>query len=179
MSASDQHRYQRQPAYPPLIHRTHPRRYQSNSTGKNFGKAWMWAVANGLHRAGITSFNGYQVPAGHNWQKEWFGVLPECDVLVLMLSKSYFKSEACIKELEKACDIGTPMIPIYLEEVDISGYFLGSTSEQKKTAHYLRQSISGNSLPPPDQGHFQGSGTADFERNMEMLVKTIQTKFLK
>lgn len=39
--------------------------YQSSSTGKNVGKTWMWAVANGFRKAKVTSFNGYQVGPGH------------------------------------------------------------------------------------------------------------------
>jgi hypothetical protein len=66
------------------------------------------------------------------------------------------------------------MIPIYLEKVDISGYFLGTSTEQKKAANFIRRFIQGNCVPPPDQGFFQGSGTADFERNMQMLIGTIK-----
>lgn len=106
-------------------------------------------------------------------------MLPECDALVIMLSKSYFTSEACVKELKEACTIGKPMIPIYLENVDTSGYFLGETTEQKKAANFIRPFISGNCIPPPDQGFFQGKGVKDFERNMAMLVKTIKKKYLK
>jgi hypothetical protein len=158
------------------------RRYQSNSTGHHVGKAWMWALANALRESELPSFNGYQVSGGRDWQLEWFGVLPECQVLVVMLSRSYFKSAACVAELMEACRIGKPMIPIYLEDVDISGYFLGTTPEQKKTANFIRKSISGNRVPPPDQGcqgHFQGLGAPDFNRNVAMLVKTIKSDFLK
>eukprot|EP00037_Helgoeca_nana_P012272 m.111242 g.111242 ORF g.111242 m.111242 type:complete len:599 (-) comp21360_c0_seq14:103-1899(-) len=153
--------------------------YQSHSTGKNVGKAWMWAVANGLRAAGITSFNGYQVTGGENWQQEWFGVLPECEVLVVMLSKSYFPSEACVHELKEACSQRKRIIPIYLEEVDISLAFLGQSTQRIKAANFIRPFVSGNCVPPPDQGVFQGHGADDFQRNMATLVKTIKTKFLK
>jgi hypothetical protein len=42
--------------------------YQSDSTGEKgsgVGKGWMWAMANRLKAAKITSFNGYQVGPGH------------------------------------------------------------------------------------------------------------------
>jgi hypothetical protein len=148
--------------------------YQSNSTGQGVGKTWMWAVANALREAGITSFNGYQVTGVQDWQEEWFGVLPECPLLVVMLSKSYFKSPACVAELKAACKSGKPMIPIYLDKVDISSYFLGTSVEEKKAANYIRHHIDGNCVPPPDQGFFQGRGTADFQRNIDMLVGAIK-----
>lgn len=152
--------------------------YQSHSTGHNVGKTWMWAVANGFRKAKITSFNGYQVIGGENWQMAWFGVLPECKMVVVMLSKSYFTSKACIHELVEACSQRKPMIPIYLEDVDISGYFLGSSPEQKMQANFIRPFISRNCVPPPDKGRFQGNGAADFKRNMKTLVETVKT-FLK
>ena len=138
----------------------------------------MWAVANGFKSAGITSFNGYQVQGGASWQNAWFGKLPECKVLVLMLSKSYFKSDACIKELQKACEIDKPIIPIYLEEVDTAGHFLGETNDQIPTANVIRLHISGNRVPPPDQGFFQGNGAADFRRNMSTLIDVVRSQHL-
>ena len=105
-------------------------------------------------------------------------MLPECKVLGVMLSKSYFKSSACVRELKEACTIGKPMVPIYLEDVDISGYFLGETDEQKMAANFIRPFISGNCIPPPDQGFFQGKGAEDFERNMDTLVETVKAKYL-
>jgi hypothetical protein len=139
---------------------------------------------------------------------------PALDFATLILSANapgtrYFKSEACIRELKEACNIGKPMIPIYLEKVDVSGYFLGTTTAQKKAANFIRPFITGNCVPPPDQvcvhgaaahphcpggvggdggwsfalltphllpdqGFFQGVGAADFERNMQVLVKAIK-----
>jgi len=152
--------------------------YQTHSTGPNAGKAWMWAVANGLREAGVTSFNGYQVTGGQDWQVEWFGVLPECDVLIVMLSQSYFKSEACVNELVAACKARKPIIPIYLEKVDVSGSFLGPGTPQRKMANFIRPHIQGNCVPPPDQGFFPGANAADFRRNMATLTQTIQSKHL-
>jgi hypothetical protein len=90
---------------------------------------------------------------------------------VVMLSQSYFKSAACVAELMKACSIGKPMIPIYLEGVDITGNFLGAGIPEVKAANSIRPFISGNCIPSPNQGLFQGRGAADFERNMATLIK--------
>ena len=139
----------------------------------------MWAVANGFRSNEITSFNGYQVRGGTNWKKAWFGKLPESKVLVLMLSKSYFKSSACVKELEEACKIDKPIIPIYLEEVDTTGHFLGETTEQIVTANFVKPFISRNRVPPPDQGFFQGTGAEGFQRNMITLAQLVKSKYLE
>lgn len=137
----------------------------------------MWAVANGLRKAGITSFNGKQVTGGANWRKEWFGVLadPGCVVVVPMLSKLYFESSACIQELEEACTMDNKLIlPIFLEEVDLSGYFLGDGTRQRKLANFLRMCIERvNCIPEPEQGFFQGANGAEFEVNMCTLVTTL------
>jgi hypothetical protein len=61
------------------------------------------------------SLHNWQVTGGANWQQEWFGVLPECKVLVVMLSKSYFASAACVEELKAACSLGKPMIPVRMQ----------------------------------------------------------------
>jgi hypothetical protein len=153
--------------------------YQSNALDTGMGKLFMWAVANGLQAAGISSFNGYMVSGGQNWKKEWFGNLPDCKVVVAMISKSYFKSAACIEEIEEACTLGKPIIPIYLEDVDISGNFCGESFEEKKAANFIRPKISGNRVPPPDQGFFQGESAEDFDRNMATLSALIVEKYGK
>ena len=83
--------------------------YQSNSLGPGRGKSFMWAAARFLQDNGIASFNGYQVAPGKPWKIEYFGRLPECKVLVAMLSQSYFRSGACIAELITALDQDVPV----------------------------------------------------------------------
>jgi hypothetical protein len=153
--------------------------YQTHALGTDLGKLFMWAVANALKKANVTSFNGYQVTGGDSWQEQWFGVLPGCQVVVAMLSKSYLKSQACIDEIKEAVSLKKPIIPVYLEEVDISGDFLGTDFESKKTANFIRKGLSGNRIPPPDQGFFQGNSADDFNRNMATLVKLIKQKYSK
>ena len=67
---------------------------------------------------------------------------------------------------------------IYLEDVDIEVPFLGESPEEKKTANFIRPFLRGNRVPPPDQGFFQGSGAADFQRNMKKLVDVIKENYL-
>ena len=96
-----------------------------------------------------------------------------------MFSKSYFESEACIKELIGALMQGKPVIPIILEEVNMVGHFLGEEVQQIKNANFINTQVDGNCIPPPDQGFFTGKGTADFKRNAKTLADTIKKKFLK
>jgi hypothetical protein len=72
-----------------------------------------------------------------------------------------------------------PSAQIYLDDFDIQKAFLGTSVDQIKTANYYRQFIDGNSVPPPDQGFFQGNGAADFLRNMDLLIEVINDKYLK
>jgi hypothetical protein len=153
--------------------------YQSNSTGGGLGKSFMWGMANSLKDRGITSFNGYMVKGGQMWQKVWFGLLPEAKCVVLMMSKSFFQSRACIDELEAAIAQRTPIIPVFLERVDISGHFLGESESAVLSANFIRSHI-GNVIPPPDRGLFQ-TPTADiqfdrehWESNMELVVDRIR-----
>ena len=115
------------------------------------------------------------VEAGQNWQLEWYGVLPEAKVVIVMLSRAFFKSKACVKELITALSQNKYVIPLYLEDVPLKGSFLGETPKQKKEANFIKMKLlSGNCIPPPDQGHFPGQGADDFLRNAETLVDRIQ-----
>jgi hypothetical protein len=144
--------------------------YSTNSTGPGVGRDWLFALTNALQKDEIPTFNGYMVTGGQNWPEIVYGVLEDCEVLVLMLSKPYFKSHAAMDELQEACKMNKPMITIYLEPVDITQEFLGTSTEQKRTAKFIRPFISGNCIPP-DQGLFQGRSAADFERNAATLVR--------
>ena len=136
----------------------------------------MWALAHELLGHGVDSFNGYQVPSGKNWVTVYFGMIPECKVLVAMLSRSYFRSEACLDELRAAIEQKKPVIPIFLEEVDTSGHFLGESKQQIMDANLIRiKVLSKNCAPPPDQGFFPGANAAHFKRNTKMLADAIRT----
>jgi hypothetical protein len=152
--------------------------YQSHSISEGKGKLLMWALSNGLTDHSIDCFNGYMVTGGDNWQDEWFGLLPESKCVVAMLSKSYFRSGACIEEILAACRLRKPVIPIYVEPVDISGRFLGENYDQVKQANFLRPFLSGNCIPPPDQGMFQGEHSDDFNKNLATLAAVIKEKHL-
>ena len=81
--------------------------YQTNSLGPARGKSFMWAAARILQDNGIASFNGYQVVPGKHWKTEYFGL--DSKVLVAMLSQTYFRSPACIKELITALEQDIPV----------------------------------------------------------------------
>ena len=70
----------------------------ASKSNNNRGKDDMWAIANVLRRNGITSFNGYQVKPGEDWQTKWYGKMPEAKLCVLVLSEEYFTSKACVDE---------------------------------------------------------------------------------
>lgn len=149
--------------------------YQTNSTGEQLGKHWVWALAHELRDHNIATFNGYQVQSGENWVTEYFGVIPECKVLVAMLSKSYFQSRACLKELITAIEQEKPVIPIFLEAVNTEGHFLGESTQQIKLANLIRiMVLSRNCVPPPDQGFFPGADATHFKRNAKMLAGAIR-----
>jgi hypothetical protein len=133
------------------------------------------ALAQVLFKHGITSFNGYQVQPGQDWQVEWFGIMPECKVALIILSPEYFHSPICVKEcleLVKQGELGggggIVIIPVQFGMPDTKGRFLGDDMESIKAANLLKQRIK-NVLPPPDQGSF----TDKWEVNCEILVNRI------
>lgn len=149
--------------------------YASNSVRKGLGKSYMWALSNVLKESGLTNFNGYMVEAGQNWQLEWYGVLPEAKVVVVMLSSAFFKSNACVKELITALSQDKYVIPLFLEKVSLKGNFLGDSAKAVKEANFIKlKGLSANCIPPPDQGLFQGTGPEDFLRNAQTLTNRIQ-----
>jgi len=159
--------------FPPVVFS-----YQSDATGPGQGKALLFALANLLKAQGVDSFNGYQVPAGKQWEEVYYGKLAKCKVMVAMFSKSYFKSQACIDELKAALKAKKPVIPLFLEEVNMRGHFLGESEDEINSASLINMKVDGNCLPPPDQGFFQGTNADHFKRNAQMLIDTIKSKYL-
>ena len=97
--------------------------------------------------------------------------MPRADVVVVMLSMQFFQSKACVKELVTAIELGKAILPVYLERVSLKGDFLGDSEIDIKTANFIRVAgLSGNVIPPPDQGFFQGGCTAEFKRNASTLA---------
>ena len=94
-----------------------------------------------------------------------------------MITKRYFESGPCVMELVKALELGIPVVPIFLERVNMKGEFLGSDAQQIKNADFIKAMMGVNRVPPPDQGFFLGHTGADFERNVGMLVDAL-LKFL-
>ena len=143
-------------------------------TDGGLGKEHVWAVANILKDAGITSFHGYIVEAGQDWEKKWFGKMPRAKVGVVMLSEAFFKSGPCKEELLALIKKGHPIIPVVF---DMSAHkamkgdtFLGTDADSIEDANFLKTKMTGNSLPPPDQGVFQ----TNFDANAAELVKLVK-----
>mmetsp|Transcript_25615 Transcript_25615/g.67130 ORF Transcript_25615/g.67130 Transcript_25615/m.67130 type:complete len:524 (+) Transcript_25615:973-2544(+) len=143
-----------------------------------YGKLVLLALVNELKLHGITTFNGYQVSGGKNWQAEFFGVLPESKVVVAMISKRYWRSTACIAELKAALLHKKPVIPLYLEEAPRKGHFLGESVEQIKDANLINTFMDRNCVPPLDQGFFMGKNASDFAKNARLLADVIKSEFL-
>ena len=92
-----------------------------------------------------------------------------------MLSRAFFKSKVCVKELITALSQDKYVIPLFLENVPLKGNFLGESVKQQKEAAFIKlKGLSANCIPPPDQGHFPGDGPGDFLRNTQTLVERIQ-----
>lgn len=91
---------------------------------------------------------------------------------IMLYSKEYASSKACKDELvaialQSATGLVDRVIPIYVGELDMQSNFFGKTKKMKQQATLVRTKISGNCLPPPDQGLFQDN----WDANMEELTK--------
>lgn len=130
----------------------------------------MWRIANVLKQGGISSFNGYQVTGGGDWQEEWYGTLPETSVLLPLFSPQYFGSGPCTNEvLTGLKQSGLAVIPINFGLPSMKGHFLGEGKDNIKKANLIKQRL-GNCVPPPDQGTFDDN----FQANATALVKLVR-----
>eukprot|EP01043_Picozoa_sp_COSAG02_P037604 COSAG02_NODE_2835_length_7924_cov_8.681534_4_plen_1683_part_00 len=147
----------------------------ASGTDNERGKQRMWAIANALRQQKITTFNGKMVPAGRDWEVEWFGCLDKAKFAIVMPSDAFWKSKQCRKELEKILKT-LPESHIFLVRVDDTftgnvpkGAFLGDTTKEQKLAGFFRAKLTMNSLPTPRQPLFQ----KDFEANCKLLCSRI------
>jgi hypothetical protein len=143
-------------------------------TDGGLGKEHVWSVANILNDAGISSFHGYMVEAGQDWEKKWFGKMPRAKVGVVMLSEAFFKSGPCKEELLALIKKGHPIIPVVFDMTAHKAMegdtFLGTDTDSIEDANFLKTKMTGNSLPPPDQGVFQ----KNFDVNAAELVRLVR-----
>ena len=74
-------------------------------------------VIKALFKSEIPCFSGLMTPAGRDW-KEYFLRLDHANarVLVTLLSKAFFQSIACLKEVHDAIEKGLVIIPVRVEE---------------------------------------------------------------
>ena len=68
----------------------------SSGAGALAGEHFMLQLTDSLTAAGLSSWNGMQVPPGSNWRKEWAERTLAAQVMVPLLSPDFFTSEACI-----------------------------------------------------------------------------------
>lgn len=113
---------------------------------------------------------------GQNWKSEWFGKLGASRIAVVMLSPSYFESDACVKELTAICQQldSSCILVVHMEKTSMQGNFLKdcdqislSEHEKEQRSNYFRVAISGNMIPPPERGLFG----ENFAANVDTLVK--------
>jgi hypothetical protein len=71
------------------------------------------AVIKALFKSDIPCFSGMMIPCGRNW-REYFFRLEHADarVLVVLLSKAFFKSIPCLKEVHKAIEKKLVIVPV-------------------------------------------------------------------
>eukprot|EP00039_Didymoeca_costata_P020377 m.341040 g.341040 ORF g.341040 m.341040 type:complete len:536 (-) comp19769_c0_seq1:215-1822(-) len=161
--------------------------YSTDSCGLGVGKTVMWGLANQLKKAGIESFNGYQVPSGADWQEVWYGILNdrECKVVLALISQRYFESKACVNEFVAAIKAEDKLIiPLFMENVDIEKLKLpdsfGLTPvENRLRSNFIRQALMTNRVPPPDQGYLQQNTPGRFEFNPSVFEKNCRTCILR
>ena len=92
----------------------------SDVTGAGPGIFIAAAVIEALFKSDIPCFSGLMTPAGMNW-KEYFLRLDHAKarVLVVLLSKAFFQSIACFKEVHDAIKKKLVIIPVRVEESEI------------------------------------------------------------
>jgi hypothetical protein len=142
-------------------------------TGDGEGLILCEGVAQAIKKAGHEPFHGRMVKGGANWQRTWYGVMPEAKVAIVMFSENFFKSKACVEELTKICEeseLSTRVIPVFVGHVNLQSNFLGTeTKQQKRDANFIRTKINGNCIPPPDMGLFQDN----WDANIKALITRI------
>lgn len=130
-------------------------------------------VTGALRKEDITFYYGKMCPAGKSWKIQWFGRVESCKVAIVMLSRMYFESEPCIRELTslltKAKD---KIIPVIVGEgvgTALRGDFCRSFKDGNLTSNFIRTELNGNWLPPPEKGLF-----GDDEGNIGLLMDEIR-----
>eukprot|EP01050_Picozoa_sp_SAG11_P023201 SAG11_NODE_4598_length_1840_cov_1.031591_1_plen_306_part_01 len=130
----------------------------ASATDGGKGVEHMWALANVLREAGVTSYCGLMVKT-QNWQRMWYGKMRRARAAVVMLSDAYWKSGPCVKELMAILEHGS--IRVFIIRVDTTchtcmrGDFLGNTVDEITDAGFIKAKLSMNCFPPPHEGLFQ------------------------
>jgi serine/threonine protein kinase len=93
------------------------RRPASDVEGSGPGMLIAAVVIEALFNSGIPCFSGLMTPAGRNWEGYFLRLEHEdARVLVILLSKAFFQSLACLKEVHAALRNRLEIIPVRAEE---------------------------------------------------------------
>ena len=73
-----------------------------------------------LHDQGVNIWYDEGISAGKNWRAEIGDSLLKADYFLFYISKASLTSEHCRREINLALDEGKKIIPVYLEEVELT-----------------------------------------------------------
>ena len=74
-------------------------------------------VITAFFKEDIPCFSGLMTQAGNNWHEFLLRIAhPNARFLIVLLSKAFFRSTACLKEVHKAIEKGLVIIPVRVEE---------------------------------------------------------------
>jgi predicted DNA-binding WGR domain protein len=76
-------------------------------------------VIKSLFQSGIPCFSGLMTPAGTDWRQyslRFYADRAKAKVLIILLSKAFFESMACLREVNYAIETGVEIIPVRIED---------------------------------------------------------------
>jgi hypothetical protein len=109
----------------------------------------------------------------HAFVAHRFSIMPKAKVAIVMFSPKFFKSKACVMELSKMLEqdaLVEHIIPVFVGVVDLQSDFLGTSPAEMDEATWIRTMVSGNCIPPPDEGLFQDN----WDTNVKRLINRVK-----
>jgi len=118
----ESHRLQKQlqdEKTPVLISYATGHRPDTDAKGSGPGIRIAVKIAMTLIKGGINTYTGLHSEPGRNW-KEFLikikGRFKECELVIAIFTKPFFKSKSCLMEINSAIDAGVRIIPVLIEE---------------------------------------------------------------
>eukprot|EP00930_Biecheleria_cincta_P006864 TRINITY_DN10794_c0_g1_i1.p1 TRINITY_DN10794_c0_g1~~TRINITY_DN10794_c0_g1_i1.p1 ORF type:complete len:634 (-),score=89.82 TRINITY_DN10794_c0_g1_i1:1071-2972(-) len=162
-------------------------RHGKDGTGAGPGLVWTVALQRALFRQGIHSFSGLLIEGGMDWEIFKLRIQhkkqPRCKVLVVVLSKAYFQSKACLDEIYLAACAGVPVLPLRFENAeDLPSPeqwwpFTDGKAEQMLKVDKVIESNILTSNCMPSRGMFINDSS--IVENFDDLVKSLREKILE